>query len=67
MNNLHKSWRESLAIFELKNLAISIAFCSGKKAALSFLTKRLRRDIFKTSKSGARVRCLSLPHNDFVS
>ena len=34
MNNLHKSWRESLAIFELKNLAISIAFCKGNFAKM---------------------------------
>ena len=46
---------------------IGILSFRRQKAALSFLTKRLQRDIFKTSKSGARVRCLSLPHNDFVS
>jgi len=46
---------------------IGILSFRRQKAALSFLTKRLQRDIFKTCKSGARVRCLSLPHNDFVS
>lgn len=38
MNNLHKSRRESLAIFKLKNLAISIAFCILKKKVKFVLT-----------------------------